>query len=69
MSDKQPEEFHVTIGNKQVPVSAVNKPHNVVVGGQNKPVVDASLFPEVEPEAKAREAQLEAERAQKKSQH
>lgn len=65
MSNQKPEDIMITIGNKQVPLSSVNKPHNVVVGGRNKPVPDVTLFPDVEPEAKAREAKLEEERAKK----
>lgn len=60
------EEIMVNLGNKQVPLSKINKPHNVVVGGGNKPIPDLKLFPEVEPEAKAREEKLDAARAKKK---
>ncbi|SGZ51254.1 CIC11C00000003697 [Sungouiella intermedia] len=60
------EDILVTIGNKQVPLSKINKPHNVVVGGVDKPVPNLQQFPDVEPEAKAREAKLDAERAARK---
>lgn len=60
------EEIMVTIGKRQVPLSRVNKPHNVVVGGMDKPIPDLKQFPDIEPEAKAREEKLEAEREKRK---
>lgn len=65
MSDSKPEDILITMGNKQVPLSKINKPHNVVVGGVDKPLPDLKQFPDIEPEAKAREAKLEEERKAK----
>ncbi|KAF5211231.1 hypothetical protein EJF18_30591 [Clavispora lusitaniae] len=55
----------VNIGGKSVPLNKINKPHNVVVGGLDKPIPKAEDFPEVEPEAREREARLAEERAKK----
>lgn len=56
------EEPMIQIGKKTVPINKVNKPHNVVVGGVDKPIPDLKQFPDLTPEAKAREEKLEAER-------
>lgn len=65
-NQEKQEEIMLNMGNKQVPLSKINKPHNVVVGGVDKPIPDLKAFPGVEPEAKAREEKLDAERAKKK---
>ncbi|ODV77265.1 uncharacterized protein CANTADRAFT_55952 [Suhomyces tanzawaensis NRRL Y-17324] len=63
-----PENLIVNLGGKQVPFSAINKPHHAVIQPQqNKPQVDAASFPDVEPAAKEREAQLEAQAEKKKN--
>lgn len=66
MSDKTPEDVIINMGGKQVPLSKINKPHNVVVGGTNKAVPNVKEFPAVEPEAKAREESLKQEREQRR---
>lgn len=59
-----PDNLMVNIGGKQVPFSSINKPHHVVVDPKDHQApVDAKDFPDLEPEAKAREA----ERAEKKN--
>lgn len=64
--DAKPEEVYVQLGDKKVPFSKINKPHTVVLNpGQHKPQVDPSTFPDIEPAAKEREAELEAEREKK----
>lgn len=50
----------VNIGEKKVPLSSINKPHNVVIGGANKPVPNLNDFPPLEPQAQ--EAEQEAEK-------
>lgn len=58
-----PDNLMVNMGGRQVPFNSINKPHHVVIDPVNhKPKVDPKSFPEVEPEAKAREDKLEAER-------
>lgn len=51
------EEIKVNIGGKQVPLSLIRKPHNVVIGGRHKPVPDAAGFPDLEPQAKEQDQQ------------
>jgi hypothetical protein len=59
-----PNNLIVNIGGKSVPFKLINKPHHVVIEPQShKPVVDPKTFPDIEPEAKKREAELEAKRA------
>lgn len=65
MSSENEEDPVITVGNKQVHLSQVNKPHNVVVGGVDKPIPDLKQFPDVLPEAKEREEKLAAERAER----
>ncbi|KAI5964691.1 uncharacterized protein KGF55_001760 [Candida pseudojiufengensis] len=89
---RNPEDILVDINGKKVPLSRINKPHNVVIpkrdefpnieskdqqnkedlkefgqanlGGEGtRQKIDPKDFPPVEPEAKEREAKLEAERA------
>ncbi|KAI5951720.1 hypothetical protein KGF54_004795 [Candida jiufengensis] len=90
-NSNDPNEIIVDINGKKVPLSRINKPHNVVIPGKDQlPHVEAKQqekedlkefkqanlggedtrqkinpadFPPVEPEAKEREAKLEAERA------
>lgn len=67
--DEDKELKYVNIGGRSVPWDKVNKPHHAVVNPKDHiPQVDASSFPDIEPEAKEREARLEAERAQKRAQ-
>lgn len=65
MSDKTPDDVIINMGGKQVPLSKINKPHNVVIGGTKKAVPNVEQFPAVEPEAKAREESLKKEREQR----
>lgn len=59
-----PDNLMVNMGGKQVPFSSINKPHHVVIDPKyHKPQVDANSFPDVEPEAKARDQKLEEERS------
>ncbi|KAK6457685.1 uncharacterized protein RJT20DRAFT_2235 [Scheffersomyces xylosifermentans] len=63
-----PDNLVVNIGGKQVPFNKINKPHHVVLDPHHhKPQVNAESFPDLEPEAKEREAHLEAARAQKEA--
>lgn len=39
----------VNIGGKQVPLKDINKPHNVVIGGVDKPIPSLDDFPPLEP--------------------
>lgn len=59
-----PDNLIVNLGGKQVPFNQINKPHTVVLDERHKPKVDPNTFPDIEPEAKAREAKLEENRAQ-----
>lgn len=62
-AEGNPDNLFVKIGGKTVPLSLINKPHHVVVDPHHhKPAVDPKTFPDVEPEAKQREAELEAKR-------
>lgn len=45
-----------------MPLSKINKPHHRVLDHNQKPVPDPKTFPDVEPEAKEREAKLAEER-------
>lgn len=41
---------YVEIGGRKVKLSDILKPHNVVVGGTNKPVPNLENFPPLEPQ-------------------
>lgn len=57
----------VDVNGKQVPLSSINKPHHVIIEPKDhQPNIEASLFPDIEPEAREREEKLKAERAKKK---
>mmetsp|Transcript_292 Transcript_292/g.270 ORF Transcript_292/g.270 Transcript_292/m.270 type:complete len:110 (+) Transcript_292:46-375(+) len=59
-----PDNLMINMGGRQVPFSSINKPHHVVIDPkQHKPQVDPNSFPDIEPEAKAREQKLEEERS------
>lgn len=61
ISKLKPEELMVNMGGKQVPFSKINKPHHVILDPQHhQPKVEAESFPDVEPQAKLREEELEA---------
>ncbi|KAG2733722.1 hypothetical protein G9P44_003247 [Scheffersomyces stipitis] len=63
-----PDNLMVNIGGKQVPFNKINKPHHVVLDPSlHKPKVDVASFPDLEPEAKQREAELAAARAGEKA--
>lgn len=63
---KDPSKILVDLDGKKVPLSSINKPHHVVDPllhpAGNKPVPNPETFPDVEPEAKEREAKLAEER-------
>lgn len=60
-----PDNLFVNIGGKLVPFSLINKPHNVVVQPKDHHApINTKDFPDIEPEAKEREAKLEAARKQ-----
>lgn len=67
MSEKTPQEILIDMGGKQVPLSKINKPHNVVIDHRHKPVINAAEFPDIEPEAKEREVKLQKDRAKKET--
>ncbi|OBA20009.1 hypothetical protein METBIDRAFT_45032 [Metschnikowia bicuspidata var. bicuspidata NRRL YB-4993] len=46
---KDNQEILLDMGGKKVPFSKINKPHNVVVGGANKPIPNLENFPSLEP--------------------
>lgn len=58
MAEQNPENIQVNIGGKQVPLSKINKPHHRILDHNQKPIPDPKTFPDVEPEAKEREAKL-----------
>lgn len=47
--DKKEQETLIDMGGKKVPLSKISKPHNVVIGGANKPVPNLENFPSLEP--------------------
>lgn len=60
-----PNNMMVNMGGKLVPFSKINKPHHVVIQPKDhQPQFNAESFPDVEPEAKEREAKLAAARNQ-----
>lgn len=56
---QNPDEIYVKIGNSRVPFNRINKPHTVVLGPKHQKPVPQGDFPDLTPEAKAREAELE----------
>lgn len=62
---EQKKDVMVDLNGKQVPLLQISKPHHRVLDHNHKPVPDPKTFPDVEPEAKEREAKLAAERKQK----
>ncbi|KAK6461762.1 hypothetical protein DFJ63DRAFT_314392 [Scheffersomyces coipomensis] len=67
LKNLDPENLIVNMNGRQVPFSQINKPHNVVLNpGQHKPKIDVASFPDLEPAAKEREAELAAAREAKK---
>ncbi|PSK39321.1 hypothetical protein C7M61_001930 [Candidozyma pseudohaemuli] len=61
---EQHEELIVDLNGKQVPLLKISKPHHRILDHNQKPVPDPKTFPDVEPEAKEREAKLAEERKQ-----
>lgn len=61
-----PENLMVNIGGRLVPWNKVNKPHHAVLNPeQHKPQLNAEDFPDIEPEAKEREAKRAEEMGKK----
>lgn len=56
--NRNPDEILVKVGNKEVPLSKLSKPHAVVHPEDHQPQhKDPNTFPDVEPEAKQKEEQ------------
>lgn len=56
-----PDNLIVNIGGRLVPFSLINKPHHAIVHPkEHHAPIDAKDFPDLEPEAKEREAKLAA---------
>lgn len=49
MSEQEP---IIEINGEKVPLSSINKPHHVVVGGTNKAQIDPKAFPPLEKDQK-----------------
>lgn len=62
---EQNKDVMVDLNGKQVPLLKISKPHHRVLDHNQKPIPDPKTFPDVEPEAKEREAKLAAEREKK----
>lgn len=53
-----PDNLILNMGGRQVPFSAINKPHHVVLDAKDHvPIPDTKDFPGLTPEAKARDAE------------
>ncbi|GEQ71404.1 hypothetical protein JCM33374_g5087 [Metschnikowia sp. JCM 33374] len=68
--EQQNKEILINMGGKKVPLSKISKPHNVVVGGANKPVPNLENFPSLEPWAqdqKQKDTATKEEKSQKSS--
>lgn len=52
---KEPKDILIDMGGKKIPLSKINKPHNVVVGGAHKAIPNLENFPSLEPWAKDQE--------------
>lgn len=64
-----PNNMMVNMGGRLVPFSKINKPHNVVLDPkEHKPIPNAQDFPDLTPEAKARDAERDAAFAAKQQQ-
>lgn len=57
-----PNNMMVNMGGRLVPFSQINKPHHVVIEPKDHHAINTQDFPDIEPEAKAREAKLAEER-------
>ncbi|KAK6201078.1 Asr3 protein [Scheffersomyces amazonensis] len=68
LENLDPDKLLVDMHGKRVPFSKISKPHHVVLDpARFKPQVNAETFPDIEPAAKEREAQLAAAREAKQA--
>lgn len=59
--DQTADDVNINLGGKTVPFSKINKPHTVVIKPQHHHP-QTKDFPDLEPQAKQREAELEQQR-------